>query len=172
MATTFTPMSRSSAPLGEAPGRPGVNALRTAKYVLVTRATFQALRQLRDALPKGSVPPNPNLKVNELGFSRCGMREMLRIICHGKQNSDFLIAALHAHEPGNWSELPADFVPILAHAAIDAGADVFVVHGPNQFCSASDAFSVKIIHLTRLTGPQSARAAQQVPQYRRPTRVT
>lgn len=30
-ATTFTPMSRTMDPLGEAPGRPGLSAIRTAK---------------------------------------------------------------------------------------------------------------------------------------------
>jgi hypothetical protein len=29
LASTFTPLSRSAPPVGEAPGRPGVNALRT-----------------------------------------------------------------------------------------------------------------------------------------------
>ena len=60
------------------------------------------------------------------------LREILKGIRDGKQNSDFLIATIHAHEPDNWSEEPADFLPKLAHAAIDAGADVFIGHGPHQ----------------------------------------
>jgi len=40
-----------------------------------------------------------------------------------QQLSDFVIVTIHAHEPGNWSQQPADFLPVLAHAAIDAGAD-------------------------------------------------
>ncbi len=59
-------------------------------------------------------------------------REILKGIRQGKQNSDFLIATIHAHEPDNWSEDPADFLPKLAHAAIDAGADVFIGHGPHR----------------------------------------
>ena len=43
-----------------------------------------------------------------------------------------MIVTIHAHEPGNWSEEPADFLPKLAHAAIDAGADEFIGHGPHQ----------------------------------------
>jgi hypothetical protein len=46
--------------------------------------------------------------------------------------SDFVIVTIHAHEPGNWSEEPADFLPKLAHAVIDAGADQFIGHGPHQ----------------------------------------
>jgi poly-gamma-glutamate synthesis protein (capsule biosynthesis protein) len=60
------------------------------------------------------------------------LREILKGIRDGKQNSDFLIATIHAHEPDNWSEEPADFLPKLAHAAIDAGADVFIGHGPHR----------------------------------------
>jgi poly-gamma-glutamate synthesis protein (capsule biosynthesis protein) len=60
------------------------------------------------------------------------LRQILKGIRDGKQNSDFLIATIHAHEPGNWSDEPADFLPKLAHAAIDAGADVFIGHGPHR----------------------------------------
>ena len=60
------------------------------------------------------------------------LREILKGIRDAKQNSDFLIATIHAHEPDNWSDEPADFLPKLAHAAIDAGADVFIGHGPHQ----------------------------------------
>ena len=60
------------------------------------------------------------------------LHEILKGIRDGKQNSDFLIATIHAHEPDNWSDEPADFLPKLAHAAIDAGADVFIGHGPHQ----------------------------------------
>ena len=60
------------------------------------------------------------------------LHEILNGIRQGKQNSDFLIATIHAHEPDNWSDEPADFLPKLAHAAIDAGADIFIGHGPHQ----------------------------------------
>jgi len=60
------------------------------------------------------------------------LHQILKGIRDGKQNSDFLIATIHAHEPDNWSNEPADFLPKLAHAAIDAGADVFIGHGPHQ----------------------------------------
>jgi poly-gamma-glutamate synthesis protein (capsule biosynthesis protein) len=43
-----------------------------------------------------------------------------------------VITTIHAHEPGNWSENPPDFLPTLAHEAIDAGTDVFIGHGPHQ----------------------------------------
>ena len=43
-----------------------------------------------------------------------------------------MIATIHAHDPGNWSDRPPDFLEELARKAIDAGADQFVGHGPHQ----------------------------------------
>jgi len=50
--------------------------------------------------------------------------------------SDYVVASIHAHEgiPGQAAgavEIPAQFVETYAHAAIDAGADVFVGSGPH-----------------------------------------
>ncbi len=149
MASSFTPLSRAVPPVGEAPGRPGLNALRTTRTVLVTPDELKTLRALRDAQPAGSVRPDPNEPADEAtvfgikyrasdhhGFAYeadpIDQREILKSIRQAKQMTDFVIATIHAHEPGNWSEQPADFLPGLAHAAIDAGADAFVGHGPHQ----------------------------------------
>jgi poly-gamma-glutamate synthesis protein (capsule biosynthesis protein) len=59
-------------------------------------------------------------------------QEVLKAIRHAKLSADFGIATIHAHDPGNWSEEPADFLPVLAKKAIDAGADAWVGHGPHQ----------------------------------------
>jgi len=149
MASTFTPLSRSMTPVGEAPGRPGVNALRTTRYSLITRDEMQMLRKIRDEQPAGSIRPPENENSDELSLFGANYRvsdrrgftfkmdpidrdEILKSVRATKQMTDFVIATIHAHEPGNWSEEPADFLPELAHAAIDAGADQFVGHGPHQ----------------------------------------
>jgi poly-gamma-glutamate synthesis protein (capsule biosynthesis protein) len=149
VASTFTPLSRSAPPMGQAPGRPGVNALRTTRYAFVTSDELRMLRKLRDDQPQGSirVPEKENPDELELfgvrykaadhrGFSYVmdpvDEREILKSIRSAKQLSDFVILTIHAHEPGNWSEEPADFLPKLAREAIDAGADEFIGHGPHQ----------------------------------------
>jgi len=149
MASTFTPLSRSAPPAGQAPGRPGVNALRTTRHALVTADELRALRKIRDEQPAGSVrlseKENPDeldlfgvryKAANRRGFTYTvdpvDEREFLKSVRAAKQLSDFVIVTIHAHEPGNWSEEPADFLPKLAHAAIDAGADEFIGHGPHQ----------------------------------------
>ena len=50
--------------------------------------------------------------------------------------ADYVLASIHAHEgvpgqPAGAVEIPAQFVVEYAHAAIDAGADVFVGSGPH-----------------------------------------
>ncbi|MCK1496695.1 CapA family protein [Bradyrhizobium sp. 188] len=50
-ASSFTPLSRACDAAGEAPGRPGLNALRLTRSVIVLPEMLQSLRQLRDALP-------------------------------------------------------------------------------------------------------------------------
>jgi poly-gamma-glutamate synthesis protein (capsule biosynthesis protein) len=153
MASSFTPLSRAMNPVGQAGGRPGINAVRTTRRVLVSPEQLRALKQLYAAQPEGSyLPPadssSQDLELfgvqyrassairNEVAFTfqldSVDLRENLASIRQGKQNADFLIATIHAHEPGNWSEAPADFLPTLAHAAIDHGADAFIGHGPHQ----------------------------------------
>src|SRR5262249_40681582 len=140
IASTFTPLSRSAPPAGQAPGRPGINALRTTRYSLVTADELRALRTIRDEQPAGSFRLTDKEKPDELellgvhykvgnhrGFTYTmdpiDQGEILKSIRAAKQLSDFVIVTIHAHEPGNWSQEPADFLPTLAHAAIDAGAD-------------------------------------------------
>ena len=45
--------------------------------------------------------------------------------------ADIVIVSLHCHESGANRSVPADFIPIFASAVVDAGADVFVGHGPH-----------------------------------------
>src|SRR5262249_2359606 len=106
-----------------------------------------------DAQPKGSFQPPPDSTRNDLSFfgtpfrassaikdqiafnfeaDSVDVKEIMAAIRQGKRNADFLIATIHAHEPGNWSAEPPPSLPCLARAAIDNGADAFIGHGPHQ----------------------------------------
>ncbi len=154
MTSTFTPMSRAMNPLGAAPGRPGINALRTTASVVLPKTLFDQARRLRAAILAGmpkayrdQLPKSKNPKVLSLFRSRFqlgnrvelsykmnqhDLKVILKAIRQGKEDSDFLIASIHTHEPGNWSDRPPNFLPTLAHDAINAGADEFISHGPHQ----------------------------------------
>ncbi|MER8461140.1 CapA family protein [Mesorhizobium sp. M1300] len=144
-ATSFVPMARACDPAGEAPGRPGLNALRLERSVVVLPEMLKNLRQVRDALPDsepGREDPNRvafagvKYKVGEkAGYSfeadQRDVADILRNVRRGKQFSDCCIIMNHSHEPGNWSHESADYEQSFAHRMIDAGADAYVGHGPH-----------------------------------------
>jgi poly-gamma-glutamate synthesis protein (capsule biosynthesis protein) len=162
MTSTFMPMSVAADPLGRMPGRPGVNALRTIVTDVVSPKMLESLRTIHNALPAAELKQEEDIrkalhpegedkgkpeKLNLFGLNfQAGdkpvrysfemndsdLREILKSIRQGKENSNFLIATIHAHDPDNYSDEPADFLPKLAHEAIDAGADAFIGHGPHQ----------------------------------------
>ena len=71
--------------------------------------------------------------------SKPDIEDNLRWIHEARRQADWVIASFHSHEFAHKSVLnaksrgelsdPADFATAYAHAAIDAGADVFVGHG-------------------------------------------
>jgi poly-gamma-glutamate synthesis protein (capsule biosynthesis protein) len=68
--------------------------------------------------------------------------ENLRAVKEARRMSDWVVVSLHCHELGGEKLLTAahrseiddmaDFVVDFAHRSIDAGADVFVAHGPQE----------------------------------------
>ncbi|MBX5141268.1 CapA family protein [Rhizobium lentis] len=146
LASSFTPMSRACDPAGEAPGRPGVNGLRLARKILVRPDMLESLKYIYNALPGPRRDGEDQNKVVLGGATYCvgenagysfepdssDVADILRSIRRGKQFSDFCIVTNHGHQPGNWSQEPADYELSFAHSAIDAGADAYVAHGPHQ----------------------------------------
>ena len=146
----------ASDPYGQFAGRPGVSALRTTRYAIVSPEQLAVLRQIRDLQPKGSVYEfslasdvrtgsvtlfDAHYKAREepgeeMSFSFTmndrDRGELIRAVRGGKQTADFLVVSAHTHEPFNYSATPPDFLPVLAHEAIDNGADAFIMHGPHQ----------------------------------------
>ncbi|SJM34508.1 CapA family protein [Mesorhizobium delmotii] len=146
LAASFTPMSRACDPAGEAPGRPGLNALRLDKSIVVLPEMLESLRQVRAALPNyNPAGQDPSRVVlggvtfktgDKAGYSfeadPRDVADILRNVRRGKQFSDFCIATNHGHTPGNWSSERPDYEQSFARRLIDAGADAYVGHGPHQ----------------------------------------
>ncbi len=55
----------------------------------------------------------------------------LAAIREARRQADWVIVSLHCHEQKAQLEEPPDFLIAVAHAAIDAGADLVVGHGPH-----------------------------------------
>ena len=161
MASTYRDYADALPSHGRAPGRPGINALRTTKTVIVTPEMLGQLRALKEALGapgkscempereaerrrQAAEKASEALTVFETSF-RAGARaavqyemnpidleEILHSVRLGKQHSDLLVATIHSHETGLGCEEPGDFLPTLARAAIDAGAGVFIGTGEHR----------------------------------------
>jgi poly-gamma-glutamate synthesis protein (capsule biosynthesis protein) len=139
---------------------PGLNPLHVTPYNIVTAEHMASLRKIRDAsyahrseviVPVAPVPANesPNElslfgtrykvgdKVGSLTYTidPRDLDGIMRSIRVGKQNSDFMVVAIHAHQNSfsyqaySHDNSTPDFLIELAHKAIDNGADVFVGHG-------------------------------------------
>ena len=140
--TTFTPMTPAADPLGRVPGRPGANTIRSTEIGKVSEADLAVLARITGSKPGAPVrikgrdfraveaPTTPmtigyDLNPKDLAANLLAVRQ-------AKQNGNLVVFSLHNHEPGNASQTPADFAPGLAHQIIDAGADVYMGHGPHQ----------------------------------------
>jgi len=147
-SSTLTAGEQASQQRPDLPGRAGVSPLRFTTTYTVDQPTFDTLRRVA-ALGgrgggRGSNEPgalsfaNAVYKVGDKPGvdtkpDKDDLDALIASITAGRRQAEWVIASIHAHEgkPGNPNE-PADFVVTFAHAAIDAGADVFIVHGPHD----------------------------------------
>jgi poly-gamma-glutamate capsule biosynthesis protein CapA/YwtB (metallophosphatase superfamily) len=144
VSTSVAAEARATRTRGDIVGRAGVNALRFHADITVDPATFATLSASAPALqPEAEVNPG---ELRLFGRSiRKGertqiefrlhdedVREVLDVVTRAAKAADVVVLSLHSHEPSNGSDAPADFVRQFARAAIDAGADLVIGHGPHR----------------------------------------
>ena len=59
------------------------------------------------------------------------LEEITAVVRNASEQADYVIVTIHAHEGYMQRWQPAEFLETFAHAVMDAGADVFVGHGPH-----------------------------------------
>jgi len=150
-AAHFTEMEPAQDGMGDVKARPGISPLTYELFVTVPPEQFKQLAAIRDMqIPRSFKKDKKDdvvtlfgtkYKRGSAGQTTLGLhyvlkaddeRAVLQSIRQGKEVADFVIASAHVHEPGNYSETPPDFLQGFAHEALDAGADVFVGHGPHR----------------------------------------
>ncbi len=139
-------------------GRPGVNALRTNKYIEVTREQYDVLHEIAEksgvnagraiSRAEGYVALKEDKACVELGDMiefRLGeqtkyhallhekdMQRLERAIYEAQSQADYILVSIHGHElTGTAKENPAEFLVEFAHRAIDMGAHAVLGHGPH-----------------------------------------
>ncbi len=147
-ASTYRPTTDALPAQGAAPARPGLSALAVSEVIDLPADDMQSLAHVSCRLYRvgcGEVPTTIALFDNTFKVSDTFHYEYTvdpedlagidAAIRSGKQNGDFLIAAIHSHEcsigcdDSRKAELPAAFLRGVAHGAIDSGADMFVTTG-------------------------------------------
>jgi poly-gamma-glutamate capsule biosynthesis protein CapA/YwtB (metallophosphatase superfamily) len=147
-ASTFQHDSPAGQSRPDLRGRPGINPLHHETKYEVDASTLSALQKLKDDLHLGGTPAAQNLSLafegSPVTFTASDQPKIVTTtdandlaaitasIKDAKEMADYVVVSIHSHEgaPGaNSLQEPAQFVREFAHAAIDAGADVFVGHG-------------------------------------------
>jgi poly-gamma-glutamate capsule biosynthesis protein CapA/YwtB (metallophosphatase superfamily) len=156
--TSFAP-GQEAAPAGlQLPGRPGVSPLRHRQVLDVTPEQLATLRAIdRETGLAGqraglvammgadpwdkNADPFPFLgglfrAAAAPGLSTSADAEDLAAISlwirDARQRADLVVVSVHSHEPGRTEAEPAAFVRDFARAAVEAGADIVVGHGPHR----------------------------------------
>jgi poly-gamma-glutamate synthesis protein (capsule biosynthesis protein) len=120
-------------------GRFGINPLRSTTTYTVKPEELETIRGIA-SLQRPQTGP----KISFGGFifqtgdtvgvqTKADKRDfegLLASVRDARQQADFVIVTIHAHEGSSNPYKTADFVVEAAHAAIDAGADVFANHAP------------------------------------------
>jgi poly-gamma-glutamate capsule biosynthesis protein CapA/YwtB (metallophosphatase superfamily) len=151
-ASTFPDHSRAGRSRGNIRGRPGLNPLRfTTTYV----TTAEGLAGLQTALAGAGlggrggggraggtgapqalnvfgtrvvVGDSPGVRTTP---NQEDLQEIAAAVKSATRLADYTIVTIHAHEGDRTRLVPAQFLVTFARAMIDAGADVFVGHGPH-----------------------------------------
>ena len=135
------------------PPRPGLNPLRYKTTYVMPASEYETLRQSgvsldqfsdQDGNPRGTDEDKPdemeifgrNFAIGDESDIRMeanenDVREITAVVNNASRVADFTIVTIHAHEHAGQRELSPEFLHVFARAMIEAGADVFVGHGPH-----------------------------------------
>jgi poly-gamma-glutamate synthesis protein (capsule biosynthesis protein) len=142
-ASTFPPHSRAGNSRGDMPPRPGLNPLRFNTTFVITADRMADLKRVAAELSGTAPAAGDTLNFGGRRYvvgTQPGQRTeplkedldaIARVVRSASSLADIVIVSLHCHESGASRSIPADFIPIFARAVVDAGADVFVGHGPH-----------------------------------------
>jgi poly-gamma-glutamate synthesis protein (capsule biosynthesis protein) len=147
--STFEGNEPAGVAMGDVPGRPGASVIHTTQSIVVDRATLDGLKRyygapvyhIDDTVGNDTISvfgqpyvvgPKPGIKYE---MDKHDLESIVHAIRQGNAASNFLVFSVHCHEEasGIGNDVPQGaFLRDLAHDALDAGADVFVGHGPHQ----------------------------------------
>ena len=143
VSSTFPNHSMAGKSRDDIPPRPGLNPLRHSTTYLVTREQLDGVRETMRSL--GMNPPDDSdtlsflrnrFEVSDTPGIRTephagDMAEIAAVVNNASRLAEYVIVTIHAHEGAGSRFVPAEFLVTFARAMVDAGASVFVGHGPH-----------------------------------------
>jgi poly-gamma-glutamate capsule biosynthesis protein CapA/YwtB (metallophosphatase superfamily) len=143
MASTFPVHSRAGDARGAMRARPGLSPLR---FTTARVASAEQIDRLGEALGEVGIRFNRTesgaravstvfVEGEEPGVittpNSDDLAEIAAVVNNASRLADHVLVTLHAHESNGARSVPADFIVDVARAMIDAGATMFVGHGPH-----------------------------------------
>ena len=143
VASTYPDHARASSSRGDMPARPGLNPLRFSTTYVLPQAQIDQLAAAAKQL--GMNPATDGGQVRMFGSrfvagdtpavrttpNEEDVAAIAAVVKNASRLADYTIVTTHAHERGQTNFIPADFLVTFARAMIDAGASIFVGHGPH-----------------------------------------
>jgi poly-gamma-glutamate synthesis protein (capsule biosynthesis protein) len=153
VSSSFANHMRAGRSRDDVPARPGLNPLRYETTYVMPEPEFDSLQQTAESLgqftdqdgnPRGTDEEKPgemeifgrNFAIGDAHLIRReanenDVREITAVVNNASRVADFTVVTIHAHEHAGRRELSPEFLHVFARAMIEAGADVFVGHGPH-----------------------------------------
>jgi poly-gamma-glutamate synthesis protein (capsule biosynthesis protein) len=136
-ASTFTDGALAGVQRPDLRGRPGLSPLRVTTSYTVDQTTLDGLRRALGGGRGGGGSArigNAIVRAGDTpGSTTTALKDdvdgIVASIRDARRQADWVIVSIHSHE--GQANRPPDFLVGFAHAAIDAGADIFVSHGPH-----------------------------------------
>ena len=143
VASTFPDHSRAGRARSGIRGRPGLNPLRFTTTYIVPRERLEQLRTLQAELTGRPPAQGDTINFFQRRFAlgeksevrtepnKDDVAEIAAVVRNASRLADYTLVTIHAHEGGVNRATPAQFLVTFARAMVDAGADLFVGHGPH-----------------------------------------
>ncbi len=143
MASTFPDHSRAGAARGSMKSRPGLSPLRFSTTRVATAEQIDRLGAALEPMGLGFTRTDSGARALGTSFVEGAepdvitrpdpddVAQIAAVVSSASRLADHVLVTIHAHERKGPNSVPADFVVEFARAMIDAGATMFVGHGPH-----------------------------------------
>lgn len=143
-ASTFPEHTRAGHQRADLRGRPGLSPIRYETTHVVTSSQLDDVRAIQRDLGLGGGDDAESLTFMGARFTAGDrahvittphpgdLAEIVASVNDAKRQANWVIVSSHTHEGAGSRWIPAQFLVEFARAVIDAGADVFVGHGPHS----------------------------------------